>query len=442
MMSMALQALFTNTLYFISLKNLSQFEFQKLHFFSAIAISTIISLCLSPTLGGIGNSTIICFGIFLLFLKTKELLVILCYSLSSMLIMFVANAVGTLAFYIVFENAAFTRENPLHICLLYSITAIVAFSISKLLGMIIRKKLNDLLMQLSRKYFIFLLLGVLAVFLFFYYQLFVVEGSISDPIANSAIVAVFTIAYLVFMLVAVYMFVRGVKKSIEAAHKQELLIELQNYITNLENMYTDMRRFRHDYMNIIAVLYGYIQAKDMEGIENFFINNISPMVKKINRTNSTLDRLKNIRILEIKGLLTLKLMHAQELGASLHIEVQEEVHSVNFDILDLTRVIGILIDNAMEACLKTEAKVLKFALIDKKNVKIMIIANSFPEPLPPISEMFKDGFSTKGDQHGLGLYTVRQIIDHTNTAILNTYIENGSFIQELRIQDTLTDVSV
>lgn len=439
MITIILQSLFINAIYFIAIQNLSRLRFPLFRFLLIITISTTLGLCLDPMLGGISNTAYICSAVFFMFFQTKKLLISFCYSAFGMLIMFVANIFGAFVFYIIFNNVVFNRENPLHICLLYVMLGIVAYVVSKLLGILIHKKLKGFFNQLSRKYIMYLLFGIILILLFIYYQFFIAPDLAADPFINAAVSITVCVVYLVFLLVAVYMFVTGVRKSIETAHKQELLNQLQNYTSNLEIMYTDMRKFRHDYMNIIAALYGYIENKDLGGLEQYFTNSIIPIEKRIESTNSTLDRLKNIQMLEVKGLVALKLMHAQECGTSVHIEVPDEIQSINFDIIELTRIIGIFIDNAIEASLETERKILEFAILNKDNVKVIIIANSFQGILPPISEIYKDGFSTKGKQHGLGLFTVRQLVDQSDYVILNTYVENNLFVQELKISDNPMD---
>jgi len=198
-------------------------------------------------------------------------------------------------------------------------------------------------------------------------------------------------------------------------------------------MYGEMRKFRHDYINILATLYGYIEYKDLEGLEKYFNTSIAPIGEKMRDTNSTLDRLKKINILELKGLLALKLMQAQDQGIHVQIEVVESIEAIDFYIIDLTRIIGILVDNAVEACEEIKDSVLKVAIVKEANIINILIVNSIQEPFPSIEKIYKEGFSTKGEGRGLGLHTVRRIIDQSNNVILNTYISDNDFIQELKI---------
>ena len=59
--------------------------------------------------------------------------------------------------------------------------------------------------------------------------------------------------------------------------------------------------------------------------------------------------------------------------------------------------------------------------------------NKCKEDMPKIHELFQDSFSTKGDNRGLGLTTLKDITDTTENVLLDTTIENGYFVQKVEI---------
>ena len=65
---------------------------------------------------------------------------------------------------------------------------------------------------------------------------------------------------------------------------------------------------------------------------------------------------------------------------------------------------------------------------------IIVIQNITQQQYPNIKQLFEENYSTKGISRGYGLYNVKQILSHYPTIDLNTYIENGWFIQELVIK--------
>ena len=128
------------------------------------------------------------------------------------------------------------------------------------------------------------------------------------------------------------------------------------------------------------------------------------------------------------------MIHAQELGIDVFIDIMEDIKRIDMDIVDLCRIVGILIDNAIEAALISTNRSLKVALVNKNSSTIIAIINSCPDNTPPIYKLFQKGFSTKGQNRGLGLSNLKELISHYNNISLDTIIENGEFIQNLEIE--------
>jgi len=99
------------------------------------------------------------------------------------------------------------------------------------------------------------------------------------------------------------------------------------------------------------------------------------------------------------------------------------------------------LDNAIEACRQEENPYIKFAIaLDNQNTIIWII-NPIHSNIPPISEIFKENYTTKGANRGLGLFNARQIINRSKNAALSTLIENGEFIQQVILSNVNKEVS-
>ena len=103
------------------------------------------------------------------------------------------------------------------------------------------------------------------------------------------------------------------------------------------------------------------------------------------------------------------------------------------DIIDLSRCLGILLDNAIEASLSSEKKRLNIAFIKKNSSILIIISNTFKGVIPPLSKIFKTGFSTKGKNRGLGLSNLSEIMNNYSNTTLDTSISDDRFIQNITI---------
>lgn len=105
--------------------------------------------------------------------------------------------------------------------------------------------------------------------------------------------------------------------------------------------------------------------------------------------------------------------------------------------LDLCRLIGIFLNNAIESSLLCANKFVDIGIIKNDSEIIIVIINSCKDSCPPVYKLYEDGFSTKGTGHGLGLASVKEMIDKKySNVLLNTNISNGTFKQELIITNT------
>ena len=85
-----------------------------------------------------------------------------------------------------------------------------------------------------------------------------------------------------YLLVMLFLFLamrHSWMEQIQAEAKQKALQDLQDYTHNLEGMYNGLRSFKHDYVNILLSMAGYIENCDMEELKNFFKNEIFPTKK-------------------------------------------------------------------------------------------------------------------------------------------------------------------
>ncbi|WP_250674952.1 GHKL domain-containing protein (plasmid) [Paraclostridium ghonii] len=242
----------------------------------------------------------------------------------------------------------------------------------------------------------------------------------------------FAIYFLIFILCIFELMSYGKRKCEIRQYEMEFK-NLENYTEVLEEKYLEIRRFRHDYINIMASMSEYITNKDLDGLTNYFNNNIMKLTNEIKLNNFKLNALKNIKISEIKGLVSSKLISAQEKGIDVTFESVNQIHSVNMDIVAFCRCIGILIDNAIEESLSIDNGMIRVGFITNENSLSFIVINAYEEKSYKIHQYFQEGFSTKGNNRGLGLSNLKRLIDDCSNVHLDTSIDNGHFIQIMTI---------
>ncbi|MCB2362300.1 GHKL domain-containing protein [Clostridium estertheticum] len=314
----------------------------------------------------------------------------------------------------------------------FSVISLMVYFFSKFVGKLLI--LNNFIFENSKSK-CFILINIMLVLTFVFFYVIVNWIDFSDGVYISELHGILIAAYGSIMIIICISLFFISKREEKFKYKQIQLDNLEQYTNNLENLYMDMRKFRHDYINIISSMAAFIEERDIDGLEEHFNKNIYPLNNKMNKNNYKLGLLKNIKLPQIKGLLSGKVIHAQELGIDIILDIIEPITIIKMDIIDLSRCLGIILDNAIEAALESEKKVIDVALINKSNSVILVVANTYKGAIPVLSKLFKEGFSTKGENRGLGLSNCKDIIGKYKNISLDTSITDVQFIQEITVSN-------
>jgi len=208
---------------------------------------------------------------------------------------------------------------------------------------------------------------------------------------------------------------------------------LEKYNENLINQNETVRSFRHDFNNIIQAMSGYILLKDMESLEKYF----KKLKKECNYLkNRELLNPKIIKSPAIYGVLISKYNIAEQFNIDMNVEVVTSPEFDSKDEYEISRIFGILLDNAIDATKKCEKKVINIQLCKVKNCKdLIIIENTYNDPELDTEKIFEKNYTTKKDtkNSGLGLWKVRNILSKNTYFDLYTTKDNEIFKQQLEI---------
>ena len=203
-----------------------------------------------------------------------------------------------------------------------------------------------------------------------------------------------------------------------AAYQRELI---KTHYAEVENMYKQIRGWRHDYRNHIQTMKAYAASGDMEAIIaylNALDADLSTVDTVIKTGNAMADAILNSKM---------------SLAKSKHIAVQADAHipfALNTSELDLCVIIGNLFDNAIEASLDLpEEERLIRVYMDMKNTQLYLSFTNFTasKKRAKIGSRFH---STKGDGHGFGLVRIDNIIDRLD-GYISRNSEDGAFTTEI-----------
>ena len=256
------------------------------------------------------------------------------------------------------------------------------------------------------------------------------NGSVGKMIYNNVL---HISGYLLVMLFLLLAMRRSWLEQIQTEAKKKALQDLQDYTQNLENMYNSLRSFKHDYVNILLSLSGYIENGDLQELKIFYENKIFPTKNLIDQGDYKLNQLSNIGVLEIKSLISAKMIYAHESGIDVTIDIPDRVDSFSIDTVDLARILGIFLDNAMEATLETEQPQIGLNIIQNEAGVSIIISNHFQDNGAALHKLKQKGFSTKTGHSGIGLSNAQKIIRSYDNVLLETTMQCGCFTQHMEL---------
>lgn len=256
------------------------------------------------------------------------------------------------------------------------------------------------------------------------------NGSVGRMIYNNFLHLSGYLLVMLFLFLAMRCFYL---EKIQTEAKQNALQDLQDYTQHLEIMYNGLRSFKHDYMNILLSMSGYIANNDMDELKQFFETKIFPTKNLIDQGDYKLNQLSNIGVLEIKSLLCVKLIYAHESGIDVTIDIPDRVDNFPMDTVDLARILGIFLDNAIEASTTAEQPQIGFNIIRHEAGVSIIIRNCFQDNGTALYQLRQSGFSTKTGHQGIGLSNAQKIISSYDNVLLETTMQCNCFTQHMEL---------
>lgn len=234
--------------------------------------------------------------------------------------------------------------------------------------------------------------------------------------------------------ISIYIFSNNQKLAFATREKAIEQRAMQLYIDEISKQNEEINQFRHDYLNILSSLESYLEEGDLQALTVYYQQTIQPTRTLFLANASKLSALQKIDHPAIRGIFMTKLLLAQEKGISVHLEMTGKIIFPKhvFD-LNLIRILGILLDNAIEEVDALGKGELAVAFFQEKDALVILIQNTVRNPVEPLYQLKKQGFSTKGKGRGYGLSTVDELMSQTSDLLLETTISQHLFVQKLTL---------
>ena len=206
------------------------------------------------------------------------------------------------------------------------------------------------------------------------------------------------------------------------------------HIHSLTILHDQVRSFKHDFDNIVNSIGGYVVNEDMEGLKTYY----NQLLEECNKTNN-LYALSPVVINHpaIYHLLATKYYDADQKNVEIHLDVFLNLNEIEerMKIYDFTKILGILLDNAIDAATECDKKIINvtFRKEMSNDMIVVIIQNTYSNKDINTDEIYNKGFSSKSNHSGLGLWKVRQILMHNNNLNLYTTKDGEFFTQQFEI---------
>ena len=220
------------------------------------------------------------------------------------------------------------------------------------------------------------------------------------------------------------------KRKVSKIEEDKKCLEEKN--KNLLEVTDNMRCFKHDFNNIIQAIDGYIYLDDMKSLQVYF----KSLLDECNHIK-VVDSI-NCKIIEnpaICGVLLNKYRIAEENNIEMNIDLLASLKELEEKSYVVSRMLGILLDNAIEATKECEEKLINFEVIkDFKNKKLVItIENTYENKDVDTCKIFEKNYTTKKGNTGLGLWKIQDILRKDNSLELFTSKDDKMFKQKLEI---------
>ena len=249
---------------------------------------------------------------------------------------------------------------------------------------------------------------------------------------------VLIIINIIAIIATFFINIFNTRRGIKLVQTEEDLVSEKIYSKTQHQLVDSLRTFKHDYNNTLQTIHGYIFTNDMEGLKVFF-DQILTESKHI----TALDKLSPelFRNPSLFGLVTAKFEYARKKEIAMNLEIYADLNNIDMKTYDFTRTLGIFLDNAIEAAAGSEKKSVNFYVVERNNKITVDISNSFSDTGLEIENINKKGVSSKGDNRGLGLYKVKDILSRYPRIQHQTTAVNGVFLQRLVIDKVKLPIS-
>ena len=345
--------------------------------------------------------------------------------LSQLLLIISELIVSIFLLFILGDNLTFIKDNVfgsfLGNILIYILLFIISnFSLLKKFYNILCSFTNNIPIKILFKFFTLIIISINVLIALIYYKI------------NSFYIIIINIILLSVYLIIVYKMIKE-KNNVSFVKAQN--ISLLESLNEYELMLDRQRIDNHENKNQLLIIKNMIKNKDKD-----VLNYIDTIIKDQKEDDELLyTNVKCIPSGGLQGIIYQKMLVMKDNFIVFNINVSRDVRKICLDNLsmndtyNLCKIVGVLLDNAIEESLKIDDKLITISLYVDNNMLIIDISNKFKGKID-LDLIDNVGFTTKGNGHGYGLTLIKKIISQSDIFINERQINNDLFKQIIKVK--------
>ena len=204
------------------------------------------------------------------------------------------------------------------------------------------------------------------------------------------------------------------------------LVEMQEeqakrHLEEVRSIHNEMRGYKHDFHHHLQALKGQLEAGE--------IDRAIAYIDQLDQTLQNVDTLLKTGNVTVDAILSAKIAGAKAEGISVTVDANISDNLTLTD-LELSIIIGNLLDNAIEACRSVDGKkFIRISLHMKGKMLYFYMLNSAGAKKQKLGSLFK---TSKGSAHGFGLHRAETVLnEHGGWVKYNS--EDGAFTSEFLV---------
>lgn len=298
-----------------------------------------------------------------------------------------------------------------------------------LLIYIIRKPLRKIInhhMSTNKKIILIAFLTLTSVLIFFFHLI------------NTFRLSNDIIGYLIVIITLVIILYSLFKQKIENENILKKYDDLLNIMKTYEEDIEEQRTMIHETRNELMTIKSKISDKEKESKIIKYIDSI--IGDKVSSNMSKYSKFTYLPSNGIKGFFYYKFMEAEKKGINVSVNISNKIEKSFLskletkDFKDLVRIVGVYLDNAIEASLESKDKKLGIEIYMLKDDIDIILSNTYENELDK-NKIGIEKFTTKGKNRGHGLLLVKHILNNNSIFKSNKEIVNNVYVQKLTVKN-------